>query len=465
MVWALTLDPVQSALFEEKAAEIDAVGGILSLIDVTRTIIGSLLKRKEDEPHREKTQRAIQRYMLATMNAPGTPMGEKLVNLKEFAKQTVKIVLVERPLIAKATSEEPDQVRRQADTAPEALAGHEPTQIMALESMAEESDAAPAVANGGGDCLSEMVKPTSIVVVSPAPPQKFDSFRILFPAAVCYRVERATCFFQRYNSGIDRGLPRPFLLSKAFADRLYGVINQIIVPAMVSGSRNIGLLETSQQWAGVNTAEFWDIIDRDERAKTGISAAWAAAWENCRQRRENRIAKDGTKTTVLVASPVLLKIREMLAPTKGDFTIPPIRNDEITLFASMLYELDMDKMDYTWNRLRQLYEQELDRRQYQDKAREGALRDSILSAFEIVPDLTGDFLALLCYFCFDNFDLSLLERFTHNKGSTLEQRQKRIPYLMNFLSGEGVAEARRREQGARAEREAEQKARAAAARA
>ncbi len=477
------LDPVQNALFEAKAAQIDAVGGILSLIDASRVAISDLLQRKEDEPHREKTLAAVQRYMMATMNAPGTPMADKLANLKLFAKETVKIVLLERPLIAKASADAAAQVRRQIDLEPGALAGQQPTGILALEALGGDGGPlgggdGPGGPSGGpsggndalralisGDNLSDVVKPTTIIVVSPAPPQKFTDFRSLFPAAICYRVETATCFFQRYNPEIDRGLPRPFLLSKAFADRLFRVITEIIVPSMVAGSRNIAMLETMQNWVGVSTAEFWDVIERDERAKTGILAAWAAAWESCRQRREARIAKDGTKSTVLVASPILLKIREMLAPTKGDFTIPPIRNDEITLFASMLFELDLEKMEYTWNRLRQLYEQELDRRQYQDKAREGALRDSILSAFDVVPDLTGDFLALLCYFCFDNFDLNLVERFTHNKGSTAEQRQKRIPYLMSFLSGEGVPEALRREQVARAERDADRKARAAAARA
>lgn len=457
-------DPIQHALFEEKAAQIDAVNGILSLIEVSRTVICDLLKRSEDEPHREKTLAAVQKYMMVTMNAPGTPMGEKLGNLKMFAKETVRIVLAERPLIAKPSPQGCDQVRRRIDTEPDALAGLQPTKILALQALGEADDA-PGPVIGGGDTLTDVVRPTAIVVVSPAPPKKFHHFKDLFPAAICYKVERATCFFQRYNPEIDRGLPRPFLLSKAFAERLFGVINEIIVPGMLSGSRNIAMLETMQQWAGVSTAEFWEIIDRDERAKTGIVTAWAAAWEGCRQRRETRVARDGTKSAVLVASPILLKIRERLAPTRGDFTIPPIRNDEITLFASMLYELDLDRMEYTWNRLRQLYEQELDRRHYQDKAREGALRDSILNAFEIVPDLTGDFLALLCYFCFDNFDLALVDRFTHNKGSTVEQRQKRIPYLMSFLSGEGVPEAFRREQLARAERDAERKARAAAARA
>jgi hypothetical protein len=396
--------------------------------------------------------------MLATMNARGTPMGEKLVNLKNFAKETVRIVLMERPLIAKSSQQAPVQVRRQVDVAPEAVTGREPTHILALEGLGEEEVPGSGVLAGGGDALSKMIKATSIVVVSPAPPQKFATFKELFPAAICYRVERATCFFQRHNPDLSRDVRRPFLLSTAFAERLFKVVNQIIVPAMISGSRIIGMMETTQQWAGVSTAEFWEILDRDERGKTGIVAAWAAAWDGCRQRRENRVARDGTKSTVLVASPTLLKVREILAPAENEFTIPPIRNDEITLFASMLYELDIDRMEHTWNRLRQLYEQELDRRQYQDKAREGALRDSILNAFEIVPDLTGDFLALLCYYCFDNFDLALLERFTHNKGTTPEQRKKRIPYLMNFLAGESIPEARRREQAVRAERDAEREA-------
>jgi hypothetical protein len=449
------LNAAQGALFDETAAEIDAATGFLTLIEVTRLAICALLKRQEDEPHREKMLAAVQKFMMATMNAPGTPSGEKLVNLKKFAKDAIKIILLERPLVARTSAVAPTQTRRQIDKDPDALAGQEPARILALGGLGEPDTGAAVAATEDGDIPREVIKPTTIIIVSPVAAQKFDSFKSLFPAAICYRMERATCFFQRYNPHINRGLSRPFLLSKAFADRLFGVMNDIIVPAMVASSRNVTVLETSRQWAGVTTAEFWEIVDRDERAKIGIVAAWTAAWEGCRQRRETRETKDGKTAAVLVASPILLKVREKLAPTHGEFTLPPIRNDEITLFASMLYELDLDRLEYTWNRLRQIYEQELDRRDYQDKARDGALRDSILNAFEIVPDLTGDFMALLCYFCFEKFDLALLERFTHNKGTTPEQRQKRIPYLMSFLSGERVPETRRREQLVRVEREAE----------
>ena len=225
---------------------------------------------------------------------------------------------------------------------------------------------------------------------------------------------------------------------------------------MLASSRNITLIGTQHQWVGVTSVEFWEIVDRNERFSSAIMAAWAAAWQGAISRRLNKVEADGKQVAVLVAPPILLEIRKRLVPRAGEFTLPTVGDNEIALFTSMLTEIDLERIEYTWQRLRQLYEQELDPRIYQDKARDGALRDSILNAFGMVPDFTGDFLAILCYFCFPNCDLNFLERFTHNKGVTVQDRSKRIPFLMHFLSGDGVANAQRKEAAARQERDAEQ---------
>lgn len=459
------LNPLQQALLNEKTPLIESATGILSLLEITRTIIGDLLKRQADEPHRTNTQMAVTRYFMATMNAFGTPAGEKLTNLKVFATEIVTIVIADRHFIGKPEPEgspAPPVVqgvsaagRRLADRDPDALLASDPTRLKALEGLALTEDTDVAGIDGG---LPDNAKATSVATVAPPPPQTCNDFPSLFSAAICYRVARVACFFQRYNPNVDRALARPFLLTGAFAERLYGVIRDIIVPQMLAKSRNITLLGTQNQWAGVNTVEFWDIVDRNERFKSAITAAWDAAWRSARLRRQSKVEADGKQREVLVAPPVLLEIRARLVPRAGEFTLPTVGDSEIALFTSMLTDVDLDRIEYTWTRLRQLYEQELDRRAYQDKARDGALRDSILNAFELVPDLTGDFLALLCYFCFPNCDLYFLERFTHNKGTGIPERRERIPYLMHFLSGDGVANAQRQETAVRQEREASQTA-------
>ena len=491
MAETCSIDSQQRSLFDDKAHEIDAAGSLLSLLEVTLSAICSLLKRKDDAEHLKKTLTATSKYFMATINSRTTPPGEKLANLKQFAKEIVRIVIVERGLIAKgsdATAASEAPCRRVVDLRPDALADLQPIRLVALQGLAEvdrqsgrsvpdgsrgngssgdgvgpdglgtdisgpdrpDSVGAGFGASDGGG-LSSAVDPTAIVAAAPPPPQSFDGFTALFPAAIRFRIERVTSFFQRYNPSLARDLARPFLLSRQFSDRLGAVVTGIIVPRMVA-SRSISVLETSRKWAGVDVARFWEIIDGNDRLKRGIVASWAAAWDDCRQRKVVR-EEGGVRKTVLVASPLLQQVRDGVAPEDGEYLVPVIRNGEIDLFASMLYDFDLDRLEYTWTRLRQLYEQELDRRAYQDKARTGAFRDSILNAFEMVPDRSGDFLALLCYFCFPNIDLAFLDRFTHNKGSTVDERRQRIPYLMQFLAGPGVEGARRLEELRRRERE------------
>ena len=450
---SLPVGSAQEALYADMVRGIQAAQGISALLEATLAAICSLLKRKDDAEHLTKTLAATSKYFLTIMGSAATPAGEKLDNLRKFAKEIVWIVIVERAFIARPSVEAsaPETPRRRVvDTRPDALASHEPVRLVALEGLAEV-DAGPGP-DEGGDGLADGHIPTVVVTVDPPPPCGFDGFTALFPAAVRYRVEHVAAFFQRYNPGLERGLVRPFLLSGPFAERLGAVVTAIIVPQMIATNRNLAMLESSHQWAGVDAAGFWEIVDRNERARTGILGSWIAAWDGCRQRKAVRQV-GGIRKEVLTASPLLLQIRERLAPQGGEYVVPAIRNGEIDLFAAMLYDFDLDRLEYTWTRLRQLYEQELDRRAYQDKARVGAFRDSILDAFEMVPDRCGDFLALLCYFCFPNIDLAFLDRFTHNKGSTAEERRHRVPYLMQFLAGHGVAEARRREGVQRRNRE------------
>ncbi len=467
----------QQTLAEDLGQQIDRATGILPLLEVIRAIIGGLLKRAGDQVHRDKMLVTVTRYFMTTMNTIGTPADEKLANLKLFSREIVAVIVAERALIAAPPPAEaaagPEQRRRAVDLQPGLVADTPPVRLMALHGLGEalpDAAAAPAAANdpqpavtaedpqpavpADGGVLSAEVDPTAIAVAAPRPPRSFPGFAELFPAAICYRVERVVTFFHRYNRRVDRVMPRPFLLSPVFADRLYDTITSIIVPRMVESSRNIALLATSHSWAGIDTAEFWRIVDSGGRFGTGITAAWTAAWDDCRQSTSLRKGKDGKTITVLTASPVLLRIREKLAPGGHEYLIPPVRNRELDLFSALLFDFDVDRLEFTWTRLRQLYEQELDRRAYQDKARVGAFRDSMLDAFELVPDLSGDFLAMLCYFCFPNCDITFLDRFTRNKGSTPVERRARIPYLMEFLVVDGVEAARRRETGERKEREA-----------
>ncbi|MBF0335266.1 MAG: 2,3-bisphosphoglycerate-dependent phosphoglycerate mutase, partial [Alphaproteobacteria bacterium] len=135
---------------------------------------------------------------------------------------------------------------------------------------------------------------------------------------------------------------------------------------------------------------------------------------------------------VWVRKPELVEMREVLA--SPDYDIPAVKNEQIELFRALLTDFDRIDMENAWTKLRQTYEQEMDQRIYQEKARDGALRDSLLKCFDDFPDRLSEFLALLCYFTLPKLSISFLMKFTHNKGTNDDERNRKIPYWENEIA-------------------------------
>ena len=442
-------------LLAKHGAQIDAANTIIALLDAARGAVAILLRRVSDTPHRDKTLAVITRYFEAIVEAPQPTSVEKLVRLKVFCREIVAIVIAERPLIAaRAQAAEAakgsalDPNRRLVDTSPETLAGQKPKRMDEIGTLAEEgigsnlaheviTERAERIVNRDDELIIPATDQTVVVEAPLGPPYVCTGFDDLFSEAMCYQVSRATRFFQRSNPNVQRRLTRPFLLAPAFGHRLEAVVRDIIVPMMRKATRNIDVIANSRQWSGTNVVEFWEFVEASERFLTPIQGAWKAAWDQCRQRKRDRPGADGK--AVLVADPILRDIRRQLAPAPSEYTIPTLRNAEIDILWGLGFDFDPDEMDRHWGRLRQLYEQEMDTRVYQDKARDGALRDSILHAFDKLPEKVGEFIVMLSYFCFPNMDLYFLDRLTHNKGLTVESRRKAIPYLMQFLEAPDIA--------------------------
>lgn len=440
-------------------AAVEAAASINALQELVQTVVVSMLRRGEDSSLRERTLATISAYFSRMRAVEGMAPRDKLIHLRLFARETVQIVFNERPLTAEAARRMAPVLnvppgRRASD---QAAAAAPPAQVVPLVKPTAEAAEPPEMVDLTDNRLTttDLEKPTDIHLPPPPPPQKFDSFRELFPAALRYRLCSLTRFFQRNNDTIGRTLVRPFLLTPEFETRFMTVVDTIIVPKMFALSRNIAALETSRKWDEVSTAQFWAILADNDRTRISVVGAWEEAWNSCRQREVRRKGEDGETRKVLVASPELKQVREMLTPERPElFDMPPVRNREIDLFVSLLTDFDLTRLEYCFVKLRQMYEQELDRRWYQDRARSGALRDSLLEAIDSFPDRTGDFLALLCYYCFPNTDVVFLERFTHNKGSNHAARLERLPYLMRFLSGDAVPAVREQEIRERLDREA-----------
>lgn len=267
-------------------------------------------------------------------------------------------------------------------------------------------------------------------VVPDLPPVKggFASFERLFEAAICRRIDNILVFFQRHNPSRTLELPPTFLASPVFAEKFYDAVSKFIFP-VIWNSRQVKMLASSLEWAEMDVDTFWGKVSR--QMQETILGSWNAAWEDMML---IEVAKpDGTK--VWQVKEPTKKLREMLHAPDNAYDLPRVGNREIQIFRSL-----MDPCNDWWLRLNQiwqtchdLYEQEKDPRVFQQKAREGALRDGLLGIFSKFPEQWGDFLVLTCHRVFPRISTQFLESFTTNWGRNQAEREAYVPYTIRYL--------------------------------
>jgi hypothetical protein len=394
---------LEEQVLEHVAGHLRSVQSVEVLATVTKRMVGQLLRRDEDVPLRDKTLARLQAFF-------ASPHGKILSEeVRNFAIEAVSIVV---------------ELRRQRGV---------------IQLSAEEIDGiyASLEQDGLASVRGQATEPTRIILLPPPAPETHPGFEALFAAALRYKVGLAVTFFQRWNPRVVRRVPTPFLLSTAFGANLDRVIEQKIVPAMLQ-SRTVRHIGTLYRWAEIDSVKFWEVAAEGGHLEA-ISKAWHLAWDELRPTRVKQKTAEGEKT-VLRAGAGLRALREMLSSDK--YALPEIRSREIDLFASFLEpDATREALEFAWTRLRQLYEQELDRRFYQDQARTGALRDSLLECFLPFSARTAEFLSLLCYRNFPYLTMAFLLAFTHNHGSTEQARRKNIPFLMWYLDLPGAEES------------------------
>jgi hypothetical protein len=363
-------------------------------------MVGQLLQRDEDAILRGKTLDKVAAYFKTAQ-----PTAAGLQEARDFAIEVISIIV---------------QIRH-----PRGAPHMTPVEIDAVYASFEDPDNAPV--------RGQATEPTRIITVPPPPPELHPEFDRVLAAALKHKVGQILTFFQRWNPRVFRQMPQPFLLSTGFGAALDKAIDEVIAPAMLE-SRTVRHIGTLYRWAEIDSVKFWEVAAEGGHVEA-LKKSWHAVWD---EMRPQAVQKGDKK--VLRAGPQLLRLRKMLASEQ--YAMPEIRTREIDLFASFI-EPDCTRRDLesAWTKLRQIYEQELDRRFYQDKARTGALRDSLLDCFEPFSPRTAEFLALLCYRNFPYLTLGFLIAFTLNHGSDVAARQKRIPFLMWFLDLPQAGEA------------------------
>jgi hypothetical protein len=394
---------IDEQVLEHIAGHLRSVDSVEVLAAFTKRMVEQLLRRDEDAPLRDKTMARVHTFFVS-------PLAQTLTDeVRNFAVEAISIII---------------ELRRARGALQ--LSSDE---IDGIYASLEEDNMAPV--------RGQATEPTRIILVPPPSGETHPGFEALFAAALRYKVGLSVTFFQRWNPRVFRRVPTPFLLSTAFGANLDRVIEQKIVPAMLQ-SRTVRHIGTLYRWAEIDSVKFWDVAAEGGHM-AAIKKAWELAWDEFRPMRVKQKTAEGEKT-VLRAGPELRTLREMLSSDK--YALPEIRSREIDLFCSFLEpDATRQSLEHAWTRLRQLYEQELDRRFYQDKARTGALRDSLLECFLPFSARTAEFLSLLCYRNFPYLTMAFLVAFTHNHGSTEQARRQNIPFLMWFLDLPGASES------------------------
>ncbi|MBI3446198.1 MAG: hemerythrin family protein [Magnetospirillum sp.] len=264
----------------------------------------------------------------------------------------------------------------------------------------------------------------------PRPSREHTSFEELCSAALMWRIDEVLVIFHKHNPSVSRDLPPAFILSPDFAARFKQAVEALIVPEMLK-SRQLRLMFTRFDWTAADSESFWDYVDAP--LADDLFARWRSAWDDLKLRE--RVKDDGSKVFQVKESTRIL--RDMLQPGHpATYDLARIGNTEIETFKSLFDPIrDLPgALNAAWQKCHDLYEQELEPRVFQQKAREGALRDYLLRAHHEYSHHWGEFLLLSCHQVFGRINTSFLERYSTSLGRTEMERVSHMPYLMRYLS-------------------------------
>lgn len=375
-----------------------------SLQDLTEKLVSLYLQHPDDSQVMTQTLWQVRVFFKA-----GAPMPV----LQQFAVQVIRVVLSSRP-------------------------------IEYYEDMmyAEQTD---AVRPPGAP--EPHHAPTEIIMVPPPKPVTCPVFQDLVTEALCYKVKLITGFFQRRNPLVMRGVRLPYLLSAAFEARFCQVVRDIVVPMMFH-QKSLSSMASLRPWRTVTTAALWQRPELHDDAMR-IVKAWEMVWAKlgqAEQARQQPLAikvSEAEEHAMARHRQTLMEMQHLLSGP--EYVLPPLDPAQLKVFQTLLTNFDRTVMEQVWKGLRQTYEQELDRRSYQQKARHGALRDSFLAAFDLCGKSIGEMLVMLSYYAFPKLSLHWLEMFSFNMGGGRDERLGQVPALVAFLERDDARRAYQRE--------------------
>jgi CheY-like chemotaxis protein len=224
-------------------------------------------------------------------------------------------------------------------------------------------------------------------------------------------------------------MPMPVFCSVQFAGKFHAAIDEVIYPE-IKATRQVQLLGASLNLAEFDSDSFW--MHAPATLQDVILSAWTHRWDGLKLVSKDK--PDGSSVMQVMAE--TKRLRELLQPDQpDDYDLPRIANREIKMLAALLDPVTdwLAKLEYTWEVASDIYEQEHDPRVFQERAREGALRDGLLAELEKLPVAWGDLIILLAHRVFPRVSTQFLEKFVANFGTTEKNREEFLPFTMQYL--------------------------------
>lgn len=249
-----------------------------------------------------------------------------------------------------------------------------------------------------------------------APADTRADFSSALAAALRWRLSKSLSFFHRRNTGLERSLPTPFLLSEDFAVRVEDVARDLILPKMLA-SPEVARIRSAHPWHRVDAEGFWAVAEESGMDRP-LLEAWSRAWHGMRLVPTWK-GEGKERRKVLKGTPDLLAVRERMGAGAPRFHLPgKFGNDEISVAAAILGDtFKRESLDGAWEKVFEAFS----KGSFDDLA-EGAGRgggaggDGGTERFRIFQEGHGEFMALLSHWCWPAAGIGFLDAYKEARG-------------------------------------------------
>ncbi len=247
------------------------------------------------------------------------------------------------------------------------------------------------------------------------PAGKID-FTVLFDDTLCGHIRKILDLLRipSDSAGPHVRARIPFIVAPEFIPAMEDAMRRFILPQMRE-SRQIKSLANAYNWPQVGGEQLVEIIQASE-INNPILHNWDLVWNALKADEKNE--KDSIWSFFKEDA------------TNSNYT--PCTRDHIRLMMDLI-RYDHEGIAKSWREIQSLAQQEFSPSGRQERARDGALRDSILKWSSKLPDFVGEFLAIKAAFSFRACSPEYMQNLLANFGRNEKEQMRNAPFLSQYV--------------------------------